>query len=990
MGTFTQAQRFIFRNYSVEEGIAQSQVYSVLQDHRGVLWFGTQGGGLTAFDGERFKTFTEKDGLLDNTVNDIKQDKNGNLWLATKKGVCVYNGLKFRTIQTENKQELRANDLCFDKEGRCWIAGFDGLYYCNGKEIQSVSKANNWDATIVNAVFCDQEKIYFGTQDGFFLWNTKTHKRTDFSQQTRFMNNAITSIFKDKKGTIWIGTFGDGMYGFNGRSFYRIDWKQELYRTSILDIYEDDEGNLWLASLQQGVIRYSPYDATFQQLSETDGLSSRHIRAIIQDNAGNFWFGTSGGGVCNYLGRQFTSFNTENGIRGKLVYAIYKDKKDRTWIGTDKGVSQHKGGKWFNFGFAEGFADIQCKAITGDEYNNVFLGTEGNGLFWWKDSVFTKLENCQTAHVRSLLYAGNKTLWIATAGLGIYQLNYANEAKEWKHFTIDNGLLSNRITALLKDSKGNIWYATEKNGAGLLSNEGKVIRSFTVNNGLKSNEITSITEDKKGNIWLGTLGSGVECYDRQSGKINHFSYEDGLTSAIAYLVAFDDFGNLIIGSEKGLDYVYLSNNLQVVKVKHYSKGDGFSGVETCRNAVFKDDEGTLWFGTINGVSRFYPTGHRKNEQPPVVHLTDVKLFYESLSKTKYKNRLSDWGQVRELGLPYDENHLTFEFFGVNLSNPDAVKYRWKLEGFDENWSPASQEKSIVYSNLPPGDYRFLVKACNEDGVWSKPYEMIFTIAKPFWYQWWFVLIAVFSVGGLVYLLVQIRIRKVKREAREMQRQLQLEKEVIELEQKALRLQMNPHFIFNALNSIQAQIGSGNDKEARYYLAKFSRLMRQILDYSRRSSILLQEETAMLENYLLVEQFCNGNNFDYSIETDEDLELDFVQIPPMLLQPFVENAIKHGFRQLETKGRRGHLSINFREENNMLVCEITDNGIGREAATSIQEKSNSPKHESMALKITRERLDLLQESEVKSTLEMIDLYTENVPSGTKVVIKIPLN
>jgi ligand-binding sensor domain-containing protein len=273
----SQAQRFIFRNYSVEDGIAQSQVYCALQDKRGVLWFGTQGGGLTAYDGVHFKTFTEKEGLIDNTINDIKQDKKGNLWIATKKGVCIYNGLKFKKLKSKNKLDIRANKL-----------SFDGLYWYDGNSIHAVSQENKWEATIVNTVFCDGDKIYFGTQNGLFLWDTKQRKRTAFSQKSRFMNNAITAVYKDKKGTIWIGTFGDGLYAFNGKNFYRIDWKQELYRTSVLDIYEDEEGYLWMATLQQGVLRYSPYDGLFQQLSEADGLSSRHVRTILQDNAGNF------------------------------------------------------------------------------------------------------------------------------------------------------------------------------------------------------------------------------------------------------------------------------------------------------------------------------------------------------------------------------------------------------------------------------------------------------------------------------------------------------------------------------------------------------------------------------------------------------------------------------------------------------------------------------------------------------------------------------
>ena len=218
--------------------------------------------------------------------------------------------------------------------------------------------------------------------------------------------------------------------------------------------------------------------------------------------------------------------------------------------------------------------------------------------------------------------------------------------------------------------------------------------------------------------------------------------------------------------------------------------------------------------------------------------------------------------------------------------------------------------------------------------------------------------------------------------------MQLEKEVVELEQKALRLQMNPHFIFNALNSIQSQIGTDNEQAARYYLAKFSRLMRQILDNSRNSTITLEEEVNTLENYLLIEKFCNGDRFDYKITVDENIEKDYVKIPPMLLQPFIENAIKHGLKYIE--GKRGLIEVKFSEKNNLLECSVTDNGIGRVKAEELNKTSKETYHKSTALIVTQERLDLMKDGENIQSLEIIDLHDEHKNAiGTKVIIRIPI-
>ena len=243
---------------------------------------------------------------------------------------------------------------------------------------------------------------------------------------------------------------------------------------------------------------------------------------------------------------------------------------------------------------------------------------------------------------------------------------------------------------------------------------------------------------------------------------------------------------------------------------------------------------------------------------------------------------------------------------------------------------------------------------------------------------------------VLFLIVGYRFltQRIRRKANARQQQMQMTNDFLELEQKALRLQMNPHFIFNALNSIQSLIGTGKETEARYYLAKFSRLMRQILDNSRKVSITLEEEINTLENYLLIEQFCSPSSFQYTITVDPNLEIDFIELPPMMIQPFVENAIKHGM-----KGKNvgeGKIDIRFQEEDNTLICVITDNGIGRERAAEINANSKETYHESASMEVIKERLDILNKGIGKGSLEIIDLKDDqNRPQGTEVRLKLPL-
>ncbi len=968
-----------------------------MQDSRGYLWMGTQGGGMTSFDGVNFKTYTIKDGLSNNYIACIKEDAKHNLWIGTMNGICQYNGVAFKKYKlVGDSAQVSVKSIDFDSKGRKWIATNVGVLLLHDKGVTNISESLKDKKTVVTSILVDkQDNVWYGNADGLYkiTQNNNSFQKIKYDKSNGFTNNSIPCIKQDAKGNLWIGTYGDGAYVYNGSRFYRIDHNLELYKQTILDCYFDKWDNVWLATLNHGVAQYNTVSKTFAWITENEGLSNNHVRSIIQDKSGNYWFGTSGGGVCNYFGKQFTVYDKSSGLGGNFIYSIFRDSKQRLWVGTsDKGVTLFDSSRFVNYNALNGFADVKIKTINEDNAGNIYFGTDGQGVFVFNNEqglVFNAITELNKKYIRAIAKDKDGDLWIATAGAGLYKL-VLKGSPLLINFNLKEGLLHPRLTALHYDKQGRLWYATENNLIGFIENNKFKKPVFSGKEILPSSSIRCFAEDENGYLWAGTGGDGLLSFPLYQGdlKLKRYDHTNGLTSSNIYLLKFDNFNNLFVGSETGLDHIYFDAERKPKDIRHYSKGEGFTGIETCQNSVFKDADGTIWFGTINGLTKYNPANLVKNENEPVTTITDVKLFNITISQTEYKKFAGDWNVISGLELPFDQNNLSFDFTGINFSNPDAVKYQWKLEGSDKDWSPATAQKNVNYSNLGSGHYTFMVKACNEDGVWNKqPVTFKFYISPPFWKSWWFIGIVIISLFAAVFSVFKWRVNRIKAKAEETQKKLQLEKEVVELEQKALRLQMNPHFIFNALNSIQSQIGTDNEQAARYYLAKFSHLMRQILDNSRNTSISLEEEINTLENYLLIEKFCNGDRFDYKITIDDTIEKDYVKIPPMLLQPFIENAIKHGLKYIDNK--KGLIEVNFSEKNNLLECSVTDNGIGRVKAEELNKVSKETYHKSTALLVTQERLDLLKEDENIRSLEIIDLYdTTGSAIGTKVIVRIP--
>jgi hypothetical protein len=454
---------------------------------------------------------------------------------------------------------------------------------------------------------------------------------------------------------------------------------------------------------------------------------------------------------------------------------------------------------------------------------------------------------------------------------------------------------------------------------------------------------------------------------------------DGLNSDLIYCMMMDvKSEHLWIGTNQGLsrfDVLYYRKE----KKKHittYGEEEGFTGVECNSNGTFIEENGDMWFGTVNGLIRYSPKNFRTNPAYAKTSIKGIRLFY------------SDSLLAHSRELEYYENSITFEYVGICLTNPDKVRYRYKLDGWEAEYSPPTPERIARYSNLPPGKYTFNVISCNNEGLWTpEPASFSFLIKTPFWKRPWFWLLLTGIAVFILSAAIVYRIRQIK-----MKERLETESRVAmaKNELKALRAQMNPHFVFNSLNSIQHFILTNKSADAGKYLNKFARLMRVILNNSEKSLITIREELEYLVLYLDLEEMRFEGKFTTSVDISEDIDIDYYEIPAMLLQPYVENAILHGLTPKQTGG--GKLEISMRLKANTIICSITDNGIGREKAREMRQLSNRKEHTSLGMKITHDRLELINRlNGSQLSLTITDLYNDDgTAAGTRVDIFIPVS
>ncbi|MGB1031064.1 MAG: ligand-binding sensor domain-containing protein, partial [Flavobacteriales bacterium] len=907
----SEAQLYNIEVYSVRDGLGQSQVFDIYQDQRGILWMGTSGGGLSKFNGKKISTIGRAEGLRDPFVKSINELPNGRLFIGGIEGSCIYNGLEFQIIE-----ELEGKEIEFTiKTDSCLYISTPTSLFCFRDGDSPVELLA--DINIYGICASKNADLLLLTDEGIQELKGKTLNPLDLLLPCS--PALANSLLQEEDGSIWVSTYGHGVYHTNEGRFTKhlVGEKSKV----VFKTLSFKNGERWFCTLNHGILIES--NGSFRQISMLNGLPSNTVLSCTQDDWGNVWLGTSGGGVAKFSGQDFTHIDQERGLPGKQVYSIGV-KGSEVFMGVaDRGLVTFSE-KNQTYQLDTALIGTKVKSLLIDDQNRIWAGTEGKGVrvisadtsFW-----LTRSSGLSGNWIRAIEQDSKGSIFLATAGGGITKLvkGASKNSFNTRIFNSGIGLAEDRITDLAIDNLNRVWFSTISKGLGVLLPDGTLL-GFDKSHGLTSNSLRSLAIDQMNRLWIGTNNNGICSLDLSSDtlKIVAFDTPYALSSPNIYFLQPSGEGELWVGTEKGIDLLKFTEDRQLISSEYFSENDGYEGIEACTNASAMAADGTAWFGTVEGVSKHSSEQRVKETFPPRLSITNANLFYQSLNDIPQHIFMKDWGNVKDtLVFTYEQNHVSFDFIGVHQQFPDDVEYQWYLEGQDPEWSPLNERTTATFSNLSPADYIFHLRACVKGANCTEAVPVVIRILRPFWQKTWFKSGAIGALATLLFLLFYTRIRAVKRKSKEKSERLRLERDVIDLEQKALRLQMNPHFIFNTLNSIQGLIAKKDEKTARLYLSKFSKLMRMVLENSREDLISLGEEFTALKSFLELEQFTQENAFTFRFESD--FEVDDYGIPPLLIQPFVENAIIHGV----TPQGFGEIVISARIENDLLIVEVTD-------------------------------------------------------------------
>ncbi len=719
-------------------------------------------------------------------------------------------------------------------------------------------------------------------------------------------------------------------------------------------------------------IVFSQPSSLFEHFTENSGLPSRKIFEAAQSLDGKIWFAT-GKGVCNFDGIVFKCFNLEEGLTESEITGIHLDGNGKLWCWSSAG-------RIFYF---------ENNKFSGIKKNNE-LGDKTGGRI-----------------INSISVDTNKNIWVSTVIPGeLFLVSAENTIEEIKMAsdnkfsffikqTTDNSFVygsllckseNNKLVVLLKndtfyitlsekESFSKISFFALKNGEYLLAKgqeiirfkSGKIIqRSFTEKN------VEDIIVDTEGKIWAGLYLGGVICYPE--GKLSPAGIINYLGNKSVSSVMEDNSGNIWFTTmEDGVFFLPVRSNLKYSSPEIYSQKGGPKTDEKPKAiARFIDGNEKLNFnGTLRLISNDTTF---QDTLPPAIFISGIRIMEkDTIIQTQYD-------------LPFDKNFLRINFAGFSFSNSDELKYKYRMEGIDKAWI-YSDNTFAQYTTLPPGKYFFRVSAMNKNGIWSDSTATVsFAINPPFWKTWWFISLMIFCGAAIIFSAFFIRITQIK-DREKIKAEFNRQRANAEL--LALRAQMNPHFIFNTLSSIQHFITTNETEGALKYLSKFAKLMRKIMDNSTRATVPLKDEIEALHLYLELESLRFKNKFEYSITIGKNVDVNEDEIPTMLLQPYIENSILHGLLNKNKEGVKGKLAVDVKKNNGMIICSIEDNGIGREKSMEIN-LAKIKSHSSSGMSITKNRLKILNELHQSNlSVEITDLKTGGFPSGTKVEIFIPL-
>lgn len=1014
-----------FQYITVQHGLPSNTINGVMRDCRGFMWMASEN-GVCRYDGYSFTTFRAREGdslsISSNITYVIFEDRHKRLWVGCEKGLDRFNrGLD--CFDRHYFKNMPVRTIYQDANDNIWVGTDAGLFLYDAvgdqftKPFPQIFNSDNIRYNTVTSLAEDSlGNLWIGTAtDGVYVYDKIAQNFNHYNHQpgvSKSLNcNTIRKLMRDSRGWMWVATYGGGVSRFmaGSKSFraYTITSAQPFRIDSDLvpSLAEDDAGRIWIGTDGAGLDILDPVTHSLQHVLHepfnSRSLNNNVVRTISNDGKGGMWLGTYAGGI-NFFNRNagaFLHYKTPTFNGNSSVTAFAEEPNGNLWIGTDGGglcYFDRATGVFTNFSAQpndnHSLSDNRVLSLLLDHAGTLWIGTYRGGLCRYnrKTRNFKRYHTADGSQlsddvVWALLEDSQQRMWVGTNdGLDLYDRRHDS----FQPINNTNSNISNNvIRTLYEDQRQRIWVGTQE-GLNVLHGAGS---TFTViranpndNRSLSNNWIRTIHEDDAGNIWIGTLEGGLAMLRAGNTALLSFTFykeSDGLPDNTISAILTDTRNTLWISTGRGLAWL----DQKTRKIRRYYAKDGLQDNQFNINACYQTRRGEFLFGGFNGFTSFIPdrvgqeTG---NPFPPPVAMTAFKIFNREVVPGIPGAPLNHHiNETDRISLSHDQLVMTFEFAALNFIRPENNQYAYRLEGFESEWNYVGNQRSATYTNLEPGMYTFEVKASNNAGVWNeKGVSVILEIRPPFWKTWWFRSIMGMAAGLLALLafnLVRNRVRE----------KIRINRHIAELEIKALITQMNPHFVFNCLTSIQELITMNKTDDAMHYLNQFARLLRTVLKSSEKNFVSLEQERIILESYLELEAMRFDRLFHYRIVIDESIDPEETLIPSFLIQPFVENALWHGL--MGKKGDRDLTIMFSTEADDIIVCQISDNGVGREQAAEARKRKRHG-HASMGIRIIRERIKLMKAQNNAVNLQILDnVDIEGRAAGTTVIIRLPV-
>ena len=976
-----QAQQNLYRHFTVEDGLPSLSIYQVTQDNLGYIWLATDK-GVGQYDGYQFKNFTVQDGIPTNEVRSIFIDSKNRVWLIGELSFLAFiHNNKVHRIKTESDFEqfnvypkgihehdntiyidtedglfsfadnqLSKTDYSIEgleflgigKDGVKWYYDDEAVLYPNGdKKNKKSFKIPLPEEEYLDSrmYFWDDETIYFETLDHFYLFKDSL-KSINFFSGLRLSDQQFPHLVSRNK-----------IEHLTKELELKTDYLHKG-NFKLQGAFKDNEENWWFNTLGDGLYLLTANAKHAQTFGINNGLDDPAITAITKDESGNIFIGSDNGDL--YIISKENPLPQLYPIDNARKIQALATNKEYVFIGSRQGLHILRRDNFQeNFsGFISDMKYISCyppNCIVEEETSNYWLS---GGL----------------KNVNDLYLNGDKLLVSTNKGVWEVPLPLRKDA-------VIRQISSNPSNSVVLFNN-EIWIGEKSGLVKKSSNSTK--KSSETSNPILNFPINTLAIGANKELWIGTDGFGI-----YRSKDNMVTPVVDTERDIVEKILVDDKKQVWASTNNGIKRIRTGKNKQL-NIRSYLVGDGLPTKET--NTIFTDKQ-YIYVGTNRGLTILDKTKLSQNTVLPSVYLSNIRINnQDTIIKDKYS-------------LSYRDNNFTIQFVGISYKSNQNVTYLFQMES--DEWQETKLTE-LSFIGLSPGSYTFRLKAVDVEGKESLEKAVSFTIRPPFWAQIWFQLLIIALTIAAAYYYLQRRIQKIEKQeqqkAKEQQEkaalQLKIAEEEAEIERinnelaksklETLQAQMNPHFAYNALTSIQKFVLTKDKRMANRYLVKFARLMRQFLEASKETYISLDKEIELLQLYIEMEQLRFKEKFEVKYDIDPMVVTEKVPIPSMLLQVFVENAINHG---LVYKEGNGVLTFRVKQVGNAVECIVEDDGIGRKKANEIKKQSTGS-YKGLGMKISHERVKYLNMTEnVKVNIEITDEILGEGNGGTRVTVSI---